>query len=362
MGCVMMSFMQITDLMIGHKEQKARGDRMNIYDIAKLAGVSIATVSRVVNDSPRVSEKTKVRVRAIMEENGYTPNVFARGLGLDTMNTIGIICPDVSDAYMAAAVAHLEARLHEYGYDCILCCSGFKQENKEKYVSLLLNKRIDALLLVGSTYAGDGGDDPKVEYVRSAAKQIPVFLINGSINGDNIYCAFSDDYKATYDVATQMIESGRKRILFLYDSYSYSANQKMAGYEAALKDHGLPVLGNLKLYVKNRIHTVRDILLERRDLNFDSVLATDDGLAVGAIKYANAKLLGIPEELCITGFNNSNLSISSDPELSTIDNRVEDLCNIAVENMMSVLGGGGEGIERQNRVPCRLVKRCTTDF
>ena len=71
---------------------------MNIYDIAELAGVSIATVSRVVNDSPRVSEKTKQRVRAIMEENGYTPHVFARGLGLASRKTIGIICPDVSDA------------------------------------------------------------------------------------------------------------------------------------------------------------------------------------------------------------------------------------------------------------------------
>lgn len=70
---------------------------MNIYDIAQLAGVSIATVSRVVNDSPRVSEKTKNKVRAIMDENGYTPNVFARGLGLDSMKTIGIMCPDVSD-------------------------------------------------------------------------------------------------------------------------------------------------------------------------------------------------------------------------------------------------------------------------
>ena len=105
---------------------------MNIYDIAQIAGVSIATVSRVVNDSPRVSEKTKRKVRAIMEEYGYTPNVFARGLGLDSMKTIGIICPDVSDAYMADAVAHLERGLHEYGYDCILCCSGYKQLNKEK--------------------------------------------------------------------------------------------------------------------------------------------------------------------------------------------------------------------------------------
>ena len=88
---------------------------MNIYDIAKLAGVSIATVSRVVNDSPKVSEKTKAKVRKIMEENHYTPNVFARGMGLNSMNTVGIICPDVSDIYMANAVSYLENNLRKYG-------------------------------------------------------------------------------------------------------------------------------------------------------------------------------------------------------------------------------------------------------
>lgn len=87
---------------------------MNIYDIAKLAGVSIATVSRVVNDSPKVSERTKAKVRAIMEEQNYTPNVFARGLGLNSMNTVGIVCPDVSDTCMTvfyiAVVMNLRIR------------------------------------------------------------------------------------------------------------------------------------------------------------------------------------------------------------------------------------------------------------
>lgn len=335
---------------------------MNIYDIAQLAGVSIATVSRVVNDSPRVSEKTKQKVRVIMEENGYTPNVFARGLGLDSMKTIGIMCPDVSDAYMAAAVAHLESRMHEYGYDCILCCSGFEQSVKEKYVSLLLAKRIDALIMVGSVYAGSGEDDSTVQYVRDAAKQVPVFLINGYLDHENVYCAYGDDYQATYEVTSQMIERGRKRILFLCDSHSYSATQKLEGYEAALKSHGMPVLGDLKLYVKNRIHTVRDILLERRDLNFDSVVATDDGLAVGAIKYANSKLLKIPEDLCITGFNNSALSVCSDPELSSVDNKVEEICNLTISNMMKILHGDASEVIRDNKVPCKLMKRCTTDF
>ena len=335
---------------------------MNIYDIAALAGVSIATVSRVVNDSPRVSEKTKQRVREIMVANDYTPNVFARGLGLDSMKTIGILCPDVSDAYMAAAVAHLESRMHEYGYDCILCCSGFEQSTREKYVSLLLAKRIDALIMVGSTYAGSGKKGEKPKYVCDAAKQVPVFIINGHLDCENVYCAYGDDYQATFDVTSQMLKMGRKRVLFLCDSYSYSAAQKLRGYESAWKAEGLTAPGDLKLYVKNRIHTVRDILLERRDLSFDGVVATDDGLAVGAIKYANAMGLAVPRDMCITGFNNSTLSVCCEPELSSIDNQVETLCNITVCNMMAVLHGEGAAVSRDTRVACCLVKRNTTDF
>lgn len=83
---------------------------MNIYDIAKLSGVSIATVSRVINNSPKVSEKTKKKVWGIMNEYDYTPNVFARGLGLNSVKTVGLVCPDVSDRYTANAIAYLEKK------------------------------------------------------------------------------------------------------------------------------------------------------------------------------------------------------------------------------------------------------------
>ena len=332
---------------------------MNIYDIAKLAGVSIATVSRVVNDSPRVSEKTKQKVRAVMEENDYTPNVFARGLGLDSMKTIGIICPDVSDTYMARAVSFLEHRLREYGYDCILYCSGYQQEKKENAVELILKKRIDALILVGSTYAGHSEEGDGADYIREAAKKTPVFLINGKITGENVYSVYSTDEDAAYSAVSGMIESGRKRILYLSDSHSYSANKKLEGYERALREHGLPVLGELKLYAKNQVHYVRDILLARRALVFDAVFATDDGMAVGTVKYAHARGLKIPEDLSIIGYNNSELSVCCEPELTTVDNTGEKLCNMTVDNMMKVLNG--EEVSQEIPVKCILVKRCTTD-
>lgn len=339
-----------------------RGDQdMNIYDIAKLAGVSIATVSRVVNGSPRVSEKTRQKVLSVMEENNYTPNVFARGLGLDSMQIIGIICPDVADAYMARAVSFLERRLKEYGYDCILYCSGHEQQKKEEAVDLIMKKRIDALILVGSTYTGYGDDDSSsVEYIRRAAEKVPVFLINGKISGENIYSVYNRDEEAVYDAVSRLIRSGRKRILFLTDSRSYSVSQKMEGYERALRENGLPVLGELKLLTENRIHQVRDILLARHTLEYDSVLATDDALAVGAVKCANAKGLKIPEELSVIGYNNSEYSVCCEPELTTIDNTSEKLCNITIDNIMKLLKGAD--VPAEVPVECMLVKRCTTDF
>ncbi len=341
--------------------QKQGDQDMNIYDIAKLAGVSIATVSRVVNGSPRVSEKTRQKVLSVMEENNYTPNVFARGLGLDSMQIIGIICPDVADAYMARAVSFLERRLKEYGYDCILYCSGHEQQKKEEAVDLIMKKRIDALILVGSTYTGYGDDDSSsVEYIRRAAEKVPVFLINGKISGENIYSVYNRDEEAVYDAVSRLIRSGRKRILFLTDSRSYSVSQKMEGYERALRENGLPVLGELKLLTENRIHQVRDILLARHTLEYDSVLATDDALAVGAVKCANAKGLKIPEELSVIGYNNSEYSVCCEPELTTIDNTSEKLCNITIDNIMKLLKGAD--VPAEVPVECMLVKRCTTDF
>lgn len=334
---------------------------MNIYDIAKLAGVSIATVSRVVNDSPRVSAKTKQRVMEVINREGYTPNVFARGLGLDSMKTVGILCPDITDAYIAQAVGHLEQCLHQAGYDCILYCSGYDQEEKERQTLQILERRVDALVLVGSTYVGSGREEWETAYIREAAKQLPVFLINACMEGENIYCSYADDKAAVYEAVTALLRRGKEQILFLSDSHSYSAKQKLEGYEAALRDAGLPIAAEREVYLKNDAHYVRDILLSRRDLRFDGVIATDDGMAVGALKYAFARLLKVPEEISIIGYNNSVLSVCSTPEITSIDNRVEKLCRDTVDCMLRVLRTG-ERAEHDNKVSCMIRRRCTTDF
>jgi len=331
---------------------------MNIYDIAKEAGVSIATVSRVVNGSDKVSATTKEKVLAIIEKSDYKPNIFAQGLGSDTMHTIGILVPSISDMYMSAAVAHIESLLHDYGYDVILGCSGYSAEEKETHIKLLLDKRIDALMLVGSTYSGSEDDSHNTDFIIEAAKQKPVFLINGILSGQNIYCTASNDLQATYSAANHLLESGFTKTLFLTDSRSYSANQKLAGFKRALGDAGMAVRDEYIIHTVNDIHTVRDLLLGL-GLSFDSVLATDDGMAVGAVKYAAEKGLRIPEDISIIGYNNSNLCVCSTPELTSIDNKIKQVCKDSVDRMITVLEGKTD-VPRQSIVACSLVHRATT--
>mgnify|MGYP002855798102 CR=1 FL=1 len=337
-----------------------RTAQMNIYDIAKEAGVSIATVSRVVNGSSKVSEKTKSKVLKIIKDAGYTPNIFAKGLGLDSMQTIGILVPDISDMYMAMAVSHLEKMLHAYGYDMILGCSGYSAESKEDHIRLLLDKRIDALLLVGSTYAGSDNKKHNTSYIKEAAEEKPVFLINGILTGKNIYCTGSDDRKAVYDATIRLINDGRKKILFLTDSMSYSANKKRSGYMDALKDSGIGVSDDMIINTRNDIHHVRD-MLKSREGSFDAVVATEDGMAIGAVKYVLGMGLSVPGDVSVIGYNNSNLCVASVPELTSVDNRLEDVCRCTVDRMIKVLNGE-KNVRKKIIFDCDLVERDTTDL
>ena len=332
---------------------------MNIYDIAEKAGVSIATVSRVLNGSDKVSEKTRLRVLNIIEAEGYSPNLFAQGLGNGVTHSIGIIVPDIADTYMSTSVSCLEKELSANGYTCLLVCSGYAQEGKEKAVQMLMEKKVDALILVGSTYASSGEDAKETAYLREAALSLPVFLINGSVSSENIYCAVCGDREAIRHITTDLLARGRRRILFLTNSGSYSALEKHAGYEQALADAGLQPEEGLFLRVHNKIDDIRDYLLSHPELTFDAAIAVEDGIAAGVVKYALAAGLRIPEDLEIVGYNNSVLSVCSSPEITSIDSRVEGLCRLTVENLAGVLKEKKE-VPALSLLACHLIPRGTT--
>ena len=312
---------------------------MNIYDVSKKAGVSIATVSRVLNGNRNVSDKTKERVLSVMEELGYTPNVFARGLGLNTMHTIGILCSDSSDAFLANAVYYIEQALRKNGYESFLCCTGYELENKKNYLRLLLSKRVDAVILVGSHYLEANKADNN--YIISAAEEVPVMMINGYLNHPNIYCTLCDDYQAVYDTVARLAAHGRKNFAFLYRSDSSSSRTKIKGFRDGIAAAGLTISEDAVRLCPNDIPATQTILsdLYNEGTAYDAILTSEDCLAVAAVKFAGTAGLRVPEDLEIVGYNNSLLGICTEPELSTLDNHVETLSITTVNTLMRVLQG-----------------------
>jgi LacI family transcriptional regulator/LacI family asc operon transcriptional repressor len=338
-----------------------KGLHMTIYDISEKANVSIATVSRVLNGSSNVSEQTKQKVLDIIQQYEYTPNAFARGLGLNTMRTIGIMCADSSDLYLAKAIYFLEQNLRAKGYDCLLGCTGYELANRRQSMNLLLHKKVDGIILVGSNFIYSKDSDNK--YIADAAAQVPVMLLNGSIDIPNVYSVVSDDYTSMYEATTFLIQSGIEKIVYFFNSYSYSGKKKLSGYQAAMEHFQLPVGKDLLQYYTGShedILAMKKHLLEINGLgkSIRGLIAADDSLALSAIKFAKEKGLEIPKDLSIIGYNNSMLTLCCDPELSSIDNKLETLCEHLSKILLDVLEG--KKVPKKTVFAGELVQRSTT--
>lgn len=336
---------------------------ITIYDISQLAGVSTATVSRVLNGGENVSPATCKKVTDIIEKYGYIPNAYARGMGLHSLKTIGLLCADSSDLYTARAVYLLEQELQANGYESLLCCTGFNQDVRKNYLHLVLSKKVDSIILVGSHFIGT--TELENEYIREAADLIPIMLLNASYNHPNVYSTLCDDYASMYEAASSMICSGIPDILYLYNSKSYSGLKKLKGFQNALTDNNIPdSLQNILYYDKSScdIENITDFIKEMTTgrPRFHGIIAADDVLAVGGIKYAQKEGLRIPEDISIIGYNNSILTACCTPALTSVDNCLEALTHQLIHTLLHVLAG--EQTPQKVVFSGRLIERDTTRF
>lgn len=334
---------------------------MTIYDISEKAGVSIATVSRVLNGSSNVSEKTKKKVLDVINRYEYTPNAFARGLGLNTMKTIGIMCADSSDLYLAKAIYYIERKLRASDYDSILCCTGYELESKMSSMNLLITKKVDGIILVGSNFIYEKESDNK--YIADAATQIPVMLLNADLDAPNVYSVVSDDFTSMYEATLQMVDTGISDILYFYNSTSYSGKRKLAGYRTAMEERKLLTGGHLMQFYHGSHEDIPAMTehlkkLNRKGVAFHGVIAADDTLALASVKYAREMGLRVPEDFSILGYNNSMLVNCCVPELTSIDNKLDTLCQHLITTLLGVLDGNE--MPKKTIFSGEIVKRGTT--
>lgn len=334
---------------------------LTIYDISQKAGVSTATVSRVLNGSGNVSPSTQKKVMDIIEEFDYIPNAFARGMGLRSLKTIGILCADSSDLFASKAIYLLEQELQANGYESLLCCTGHNLGVKKNYLNLILSKKVDSIILVGSNFIAS--TELENEYINEAASHVPTMLLNASYDHPNVYSTLCDDRASMHEAASAMIRSGISDMIYLYNSGSYSGLKKMQGFQSALEENGISHSSENIYFYDGKPNSIDDIAnyiehIADNEIAFHGLLAADDSLAIGGIKYAQRKGLRIPEDFSVIGYNNSILTTCCTPELTSVDNCLETLTHQLVQTLLHVLAG--EEMPKKVIFSGKLIERGTT--
>ena len=297
----------------------------------------------------------------VIERCGYKPNAFARGLGLNTMKTIGIMCADSSDLYLAKAVYHIERKLRANGYDSLLCCTGYGLESKAASMNLLLTKKVDGIILAGSNFVYE--KEQENQYIAEAAAQVPVMVLNADLDIPNVYSVVSDAFTSMYNATLQMIQSGVHDILYFYNARSYSGKHKLSGFRAAMEEKALLDSEALIQFYQGPpedIHAMVGHLeaVHDRGTAFHGVIAADDTLGLAAVKYARKMGYRIPEDFSILGYNNTMLTSCCEPELTSIDNKLETLCRHLISTLLGVLEGNG--MPKKTVFSGEIVRRGTT--
>ena len=298
---------------------------MNIYQIAEEAGVSIATVSRVLNNSGTVSIATKERVMRIIEKHQYRPNVFARGLMVDSMKTVGVICADVSDVYIAKLLSLLQAQLNQKNYDTLLFCVGSHQETTLKHLRYLQSKHLDAIFLVGSSFS-DTVDRNQLEEIT---KSVPIIMINGQVDVPGVYSVLCDDTESIRKLTLLLLGQNITCPILMYDRLTPSAKRKVDGFRKAISSE------NIHLCERQIICCHQDSLDAGYEAMMnqlkshqtpDAVIATSDTMAIGALRALREQNINIP----VVGFDNTLLCQCVSPPLPSIDPNAEQICSMAV--------------------------------
>lgn len=209
--------------------------KLTIKDIAKEAGVSIATVSRVLNNTGNPSEESKKKVLAIVKELNYQPNAVARSLKIQQTNTVGVIIPDISNPYFMSIAKGIEEILEKPGYSIIFASSDENPQKETRLLNTLVEKRVDAIVL-----ATAGGNNERI--INTNKNTIPIFLIDRDIddNKNKLFFVGEDNYQSAYDLTMNVLNQGYRDIGVIKGNPQVSTGQeRYNGYLQAMKDSGL---------------------------------------------------------------------------------------------------------------------------
>lgn len=287
---------------------------MNIKQIAKVAGVSVATVSRVMNHPENVAPKTRDRILKIMEEEEYKPNWFAQGLNFNKTKTIGLVIPHMLNTMYMEIAKGVEDVAQQKGYITFMCNVEKDNELEKNYIKQLLTRRVDGIILMFTSL--DAEDLKSVE-----EQKVPVVLIgenNGieGYNGVRVNCRLGAE-----NMVAKLVENGHESIGILCgNDPQKEAMDMLEGYKSALKKYGIKINPE---YIKTVENTIEGGYLgAKKMMNTGApraIFTTSDEIAYGAMDAIKDNNLKVPDDIAIAGFGNARMSNLVEPKLTTVE-------------------------------------------
>jgi LacI family transcriptional regulator len=314
-------------------------DAMGIKEIAKEAGVSVATVSRVLNGTKFVSEDLKEKVLACIQKEGYVANHVARSMVLKKTFTCGLVIPEVSELYHQMVFSTAERILEEAGYKVMVCRVKDTLASVRVYLDLLLENRVDGILLMHET------SNPKV-YEQLQKSQIPIILAGIDIPGLPFPQVRIDDFQASYDGTQYLLNMGKRHIA-LIGGWGYSVGDKrLEGYKEALSEAGILFLPAL---VVSGDYTVESGKLAMQKLlasgeHMDAVFVLSDEMAIGVMRAVKEAGLSVPKNISVLGFDGIDLGEYLNPTLATVSQPIEKIGKESAEALLALMRG--ESVEK----------------
>ena len=321
-----------------------------IKDVARVAGVSVTTVSRVLNNKGYISTETKEKVHAAMHELNYEPNEIARSLFRKKSNVLGLIIPNVAHPYFAELTSHIEAYAQTKGYKILLCNSLLDIEKEKEYIQLLKSNQVDGIIM-GShsldTHAYTNLNFPIVSLDRQIDVKIPYVCCDNDLGGAL--------------ATTTLIEAGCKKIAHISGSLSIDnlSNQRYLAFERTCLEANIDYLlyeaDVTALQNSNYGTLVEKLFSEHPDI--DGLFASSDVIATQFIKHAMRLGKNIPHDLKVIGFDDTSIATLFTPELTTVRQPIQVIARYAVDLILRQLND--ELVPNCTILPVELIKRET---
>lgn len=333
-------------------------NNVTIYDVAREANVSMATVSRVVNGNPNVKPATRKKVSDVIERLGYRPNAVARGLASKKTTTVGVIIPDISNIFYAELARGIEDIATMYKYNIILSNSDENMEKEFHLLNTMLGKQVDGIVFMGSHIT----EKHVKEFKNSPA---PIVLAGSLEEGDKHEIpSVNINYEAAaYDAVTSFVNKGHKRIAFVIANFEDPINTaKITGYKRGLEaaniefDEALLVEGD-NTYDSGMESFVK--LLEENEKPTAIIVASDE-MALGVVHAAQDKGFHVPNDFEVISFDNTRLTLMVRPQITTVVQPLYDIGAVAMR-LLTKLMNKEEVDEHANVIlPHHIEKRQST--